>query len=103
MRNLRCCLVSGLGLVFTESFVSPVHHCWQLMEWLVTLAKDPDVWVPKWCRHGWPLGFVRPLHPLGVFPAVDKATAAVEESMIFGRALIEHVVPLNQHRNYQSS
>ena len=89
-------------LVVTESLVSLQLCCRQLMEWLVTLVNDPDVWVPKWCRHGWPLGIVHPIHPLGVFPAVDKATAAAEESRMYGRALIEHPVPLDQHRNYQS-
>ena len=52
VRNLRCCLAAALGLVVTESLTSPVLYCWQLIERLGALANDPDVWVPKWCRHG---------------------------------------------------
>ena len=69
------------------------------MERLGALANDPDVSVPKCCRHGCPFGIVHPFHQSGVFPALDKATAAVEDSMMHGRALIEHPVPLDQHRN----
>ena len=50
---------------------------------LGTLAYDPDVEVPKWSRHGWPLGIVHSFHPSGVVPAVDKASAAVEEWQSF--------------------
>ena len=56
------------------------------MERLAALVND------KWCRHG---RIVHPTHPSGVF-------LSVEEFMMCGRALIEHPVPLGQHRNYQS-
>ena len=45
----------------------------------VTVANDPIVWVANCRRHGWLLGMVRPVRPSGVFPAVDKATAKVDE------------------------
>ena len=66
-------------------FPSPVRYCWQPMDMLDALANDPHVWIPKWCRRGWNLGIVH-------LPAVDKATAAVEESTMYGRVLVEHPV-----------
>ena len=76
----------------TESLIFPVRYDSRLVERLVVLANDSDDWLPKWNRHGRPVGIVYPVHPSGVFPAVDKATAAVEDSMMYVRALIEHPV-----------
>ena len=39
---------------------------------------------------------------LSLLPADCKAAAAVEKSMMYGRASIKHHVPLDQHRHYQS-
>ena len=40
VRNLRCRLASALGLVVTESLISPVLYCWQVMTRLVGRTGD---------------------------------------------------------------
>ena len=79
MRNVRCCLASALSLVVTDSLISLVRCC------------CGSSWKGWACRR-WPLGVVHPKPPSSGFPAVDKATAAFEESMMFDRAAIEHLV-----------
>ena len=75
-------------------------HLWEA---LLKDAGDPEVDVPSWMREGCPTGMPgSDIQARGIFPPAQKATAAVEQSRMFGAMAEGKVWREADHSNYKS-
>ena len=75
----------------------------KLWEALLKAAEDPETEIPEWMRTGFPTGAGdTPLKASGVFPPMEKDTAAVENSRVYAKLLEGKIFRPDEHTNYKS-
>ena len=83
-KELVSCAVKHLAEEFgTDAQEEPGPYRAQLLAEMVRQGEDPEVSVPEWMTHGYPLGIEVPLTVNEVFPATEEDTKAVEMSRTF--------------------
>ena len=80
MAAVRVAIAGVLGCAHPPGCGASRHWQPHLVQAWVTAAGDVEVDVPRWLRHGTPMGIEVPIIPRGVFPEVtpEEATADLE-------------------------
>ena len=101
----RVALAERFGAAFPEPGIGVGRSMFQSNLWEAILAdaKDPEVHIVDWMRHGCPTGgFGSPIGTCGIFPLAPSCSSAVESSKTFAMMQENAEWDEGSHSNYKS-